>query len=259
MPASSMSAPILSTPASSTLASSASTLPCLIASALPPCGQLQLLPLTCHAPVLASSAITFVSTRASMLLHSRLVHTIAHAHVRRATHLAMHSGGASSEKLAALHRPSSIGPIVTDCPLRLHTWQRRAHGHGLCYTINAMCFFACAAPTTVQSAMHILAVPQVDHTTTATFTLPGDATGTIQCNFGVPPTLGLSLLPCIPELHVAISAPGTMGLCVGSTQWWVRLKRTPSPASGLCVLPLRAKGLCIPPAPSRPWRHACTE
>ncbi|KAJ6484953.1 NAD(P)-binding protein [Mycena vulgaris] len=71
-----------------------------------------------------------------------------------------------------------------------------------CYTINAMRFFAGAAPTGVQSATHILAAPQVDRATTATFTLPGGATGTIRCDLAVPPTLGL--LPRIPELGAAI-------------------------------------------------------
>ncbi|KAJ6506121.1 hypothetical protein DFH09DRAFT_1101450 [Mycena vulgaris] len=49
---------------------------------------------------------------------------------------------------------------------------------------------------------------QVDCITTATFTLPGSATGTIQCDFGVPPTLGLLLR--IPELHAAIPAPDAL-------------------------------------------------
>ncbi|KAJ6575951.1 hypothetical protein DFH09DRAFT_1311406 [Mycena vulgaris] len=109
-PASSTSAPISSTPASFKLASSASALVRLVASASPrqclphprpphlsprpprprphphslrppACGQLQLVPLTRHtsslAPVLASSAITSASAPASMLIRSCLVHTHA--------------------------------------------------------------------------------------------------------------------------------------------------------------------------------------
>ncbi|KAJ7691921.1 hypothetical protein B0H17DRAFT_1062180 [Mycena rosella] len=72
-----------------------------------------------------------------------------------------------------------------------------------CYTINAMRFFAGAELTAVESERHTLAAPQVDRATTATLALAGGATGTIHCDLGVPPALGL--LPRIPEMNATIS------------------------------------------------------
>ncbi|KAJ7696447.1 hypothetical protein B0H17DRAFT_1130861 [Mycena rosella] len=71
-----------------------------------------------------------------------------------------------------------------------------------CYTISSMRFFAGAEPTSVESASHVLAVPQVDISSTATFALAGGKTGTVTCTLDLPPALGL--VPRIPQLHATI-------------------------------------------------------
>ncbi|KAJ7491898.1 NAD(P)-binding protein [Mycena latifolia] len=71
-----------------------------------------------------------------------------------------------------------------------------------CYTVNAMRFFAGAAPTAVQSVTQPLAAPRVDRATTANFALASGATGTVHCDLAA---TALGIIPVIPDLRAAIT------------------------------------------------------
>ncbi|KAL0955229.1 hypothetical protein HGRIS_004130 [Hohenbuehelia grisea] len=85
-----------------------------------------------------------------------------------------------------------------------------------CYTINCMRYLSSGNPTAVIAATSTLQAPRspallkaaenVDRRTTAAFALPGDATGEITCDLGMPPRLGF--IPVWPEVGATVECTG---------------------------------------------------
>jgi predicted dehydrogenase len=83
------------------------------------------------------------------------------------------------------------------------------------YTLNCIRYFASANPTSVVSASHELHIPpssppsfspNVDRKTTATLSLPNNATATLTCDLGMTPYRGF--IPRRPQVRALIECEG---------------------------------------------------